>query len=84
METTSTAPEYIHFQLDFQTLDLHDLPRIKISTVLVQIASKQKCGIFGIRGFQKAQIGSNERKFSGDGFESHKDRRSWWVFLLVK
>ena len=28
------------------------------------------------RGFQKTQVGSNEREFCGDGLESHKNRRS--------
>ena len=42
-----------------------------------------KRGIFGIRGFQKAQLGSNEREFCGDGLESHKYRRSRWVLLVV-
>ena len=41
-----------------------------------------KRGVFGIRGFRKAYIGSNEREFCGDGLESHKDRRRRWVLLV--
>ena len=33
--------------------------------------------------FQKLQVGSNEREFCGDGFESQKDRRSRWVLLVI-
>ena len=33
--------------------------------------------------FQKTQVGSNDREFCGDGLEPHKDRRSWWVLLVL-
>ena len=35
------------------------------------------------RGFQKTQVGSNNREFCGDGLEPHKDRRSQWVLLIT-
>ena len=38
-----------------------------------------KCNHATTRGFQKTQVGSNERKICGDGLESHKDWRSRWV-----
>ena len=50
----------------------------------IQIAKKNyKHGIFGIRGFQKAQLVSNEREFCGEGLESLKYRRSRWDLQVV-
>ena len=51
---------------------------------IMQIREKYRNKVsFGITGFQKLQIGSNDREFGRDGLESQKDRRGRWV-LLVK
>ena len=37
-----------------------------------------------LEGFrQKTQVRSNKREFCGDGSESHQDRRSRWVLLVL-
>ena len=50
------------------------------SHIIMQI--RKKLRDTRTRGFQKTQVGSNDREFCGDGLEPHKDRRSRWVVLV--
>ena len=56
--------------------------RLTESTTKTDSEQIFKCSIFGISWFQMVKIGSNERKFCGDGLELHKDQRRWWDLVV--
>ena len=62
------------------------MAQIEAELFVINLALARCClftsGMSVAIGFQKAQLGSNEREFCGDGLEFQKDRRSRWALLV--